>query len=86
MIGSAGASDVSGKSARAQEQEPEAVKGAQQDNTGSGWIVWLIVALVAGLGIFAFLSTGGKDAGHKFGRSFSEMTGGLFGKKPPRDD
>lgn len=86
VIGSAGASDVSGKSVRSQEQEPEAVQGAQQDNTGSSWIIWLIVALVAGLGVFAFLSTGGKGAGSKFGRSFSEMTGGLFGKKPPHDD
>jgi len=86
VIGSAGTSDASGKAARAQAQEPETVQGAQQDNTGSSWVIWLIVALIAGLGIFAFLSTGGKGAGSKLGRSFSEMTGGLFGKKPPRDD
>ena len=41
--------------------------------------------LVAGLGLFAFLSTGGRGGMSKFGRSLSEMTGGLFGKKPPRE-
>ena len=46
----------------------------------------LVVALVAGLGLFAFLSTGGRGGMSKFGRSLSEMTGGLFGKKPPRDE
>ena len=44
------------------------------------------VALVAGLGVFAFLSTGGRGGMSKWGRSLSEMTGGLFGKTPPRDE
>ena len=48
--------------------------------------MWLVVALVAGLGVFAFLSTGGRGGMSKWGRSLSEMTGGLFGKKPPRDE
>ena len=43
---------------------------------------WLLVALVLGLGLFALLSTGGNGAMGKWGRSFREMTGGLFGKKP----
>lgn len=83
VTGSAGASDAS---RRASNSAPaETIEGADQDNTGAGWIVWLVVALVAGLGLFAFLSTGGRGGGRKFGRSFSEMTGGLFGKKPPRE-
>lgn len=85
VTGSAGNSDVG----RTDKTEPrataEAVKGADQDNTGAGWVVWLVVALVVGLGIFAFLSTGGKGGGAKFGRSIREMTGGLVGKKPKDD-
>ncbi|NLO86109.1 MAG: hypothetical protein GX096_11900 [Clostridiales bacterium] len=90
ITGSAGASDVGGggnqKNAKAANvtAAPDAA-GAAESNKGSGAIVWLIIALVVGIGIFAFLSTGGKGGMHKFGRSFSEMSGGLFGKKPPRD-
>ena len=80
VTGSAGASDASRAPAS------ETVEGADQDNTGAGWAVWLVVALVAGLGVFAFLSTGGRGGMSKWGRSLSEMTGGLFGKKPPRDE
>ncbi len=76
VTGSAGTSDVSPRSSA------ESTEGASKSNKGSGAIVWLIVALVAGLGLFAFLSTGGKGGMRKFGRSFSEMTGGLIGKKP----
>ena len=79
VTGSAGASDASRAPAS------ETVEGADQDNNGAGWAVWLVVALVAGLGLFAFLSTGGRGGMSKFGRSLSEMTGGLFGKKPPRE-
>ena len=79
VTGSAGASDASRAPAS------ETVEGADQDNTGAGWAVWLVVALVVGLGVFAFLSTGGRGGMSKWGRSLSEMTGGLFGKKPPRE-
>ena len=79
VIGSAGASDAS------RTPSSETVEGADQDNTGAGWAVWLVVALVVGLGVFAFLSTGGRGGMSKWGRSLSEMTGGLFGKKPPRE-
>lgn len=84
VVGSAGASDVSSRKA-SENTEKEMVPPASEDNTGSGTAVWLIVALVAGLAIFAFLSTGGKGGMQRFSRSFSEMTGGLFGKKPPKD-
>lgn len=86
VTGSAGASDASGRAKASAEGTPDATEGMDQNNTGSGWIVWLIVALVVGLGIFAFLSTGGRGGMRKFGRSFSEMTGGFFGKKPPRGE
>lgn len=84
VIGSAGASDVSsGTSSSASEKGSPAP--AVEDNTGAGAAVWVIIALVASLAVFAFLSTGGKGGMQKFSRSFSEMTGGLFGKKPHDD-
>ena len=46
VTGSAGASDASRAPAS------ETVEGADQDNNGAGWAVWLVVALVAGLGLF----------------------------------
>lgn len=81
ISGSAGASDVSRGTPKT-ESTPQEGTPAVEDNTGSGWAVWLVIGLVVVLGIFAFLSTGGKGGASKFGRSFSEMTGGLFGKKP----
>lgn len=85
VVGSAGASDVSGKSKAETKDNVSEEKPAAEDNTGSSWIIWLVLALVAGLGLFAFLSTGGRGGMRKWGRSFSEMTGGLLGKKPPKD-
>ena len=85
VVGSAGTSDVSPKSVAKSDDNSQQQYPANEDNTGSGWIVWLILALIGGLGIFAFLSTGGKGGMHKWSRSFSEMTGGLFGKKPRND-
>jgi len=84
VIGSAGTSDVSSR--KQSSEEPNPSTPAVSDQTGSGWIIWLIIGLVAGLGVFAFLSTGGKGGLRKWGRSFSEMTGGLFGKKPRNDE
>lgn len=84
VVGSAGASDVRGSASEPRE-ETQAETPAVEDNTGSSWAIWLIVALVVGIGLFAFLSTGGRGGMNKFGRSFSEMTGGLFGKKPKKD-
>lgn len=81
VIGSAGASDVSRSSQSKEEKSAEEVPPASKDQTGSGWIVWLIIILVGGLGVFAFLSTGGKGGMAKWRRSFSEMTGGLFRRR-----
>ncbi len=78
VTGSAGSSDVSGGTSAQTENG-----GASTDNKGSGsGIVWLVVALVGGLLVFALVAGGGTG---KFKRSFSEMTGGLVGKKPPRE-
>ena len=83
ITGSAGSSDVSSRTTSA--PSPQEEKPASEDNTGASWIIWLILALVGGLLLFAFLSGGTRAGGHKFGRSISEMTGGLFGKKPKKD-
>lgn len=80
ITGSAGGSDVRSSSKAAETQKPET--HVVESNEGAGTAIWVVVALIAGLGIFAFLSTGGKGGMQKFGRSFSEMTGGLFGRKP----
>ncbi len=86
IIGSAGTSDVSGRGAPEDGKQAETEKTAVQDQTGSSWSIWLVLALVIGLGVFAFLSTGGRGGMHKWKRSFSEMTGGLFGRKPRKDE
>ena len=78
VIGSAGTSDASRGTQSTQEKPAEAIAPATEDQTGSGWIIWLILILAGGLGLFAFLSTGGKGGMEKWRRSFSEMTGGLF--------
>lgn len=58
---------------------------AQNRSSFSG-IVWLIIAVVAGIILFALAQTGGgKSMGTKIGRNMREMTGGLFGKKPEDD-
>ena len=72
VTGSAGASDVSGS--KSAENVP-----ADQSNKGSGAAVWIILALLLGVGLFAFLSTGGRGGLGKWKDSLSEMTGGFFG-------
>ena len=80
VTGSAGASDIT--RGNPSEKASEETRPASEDSKGAGWSVWLILGLAGGLGLFAFLSTGGRGGMQKWGRSFSEMTGGLFGKKP----
>ncbi len=78
VTGSAGASDVSGSSGSSEDQ-------STTSNKGTGAIGWMVAALIGGLLLFAFLA-GGKEGGmSKFKRSISEMTGGLVGKKPPKE-
>lgn len=81
VIGSAGASDV--KSGTTNNMDEKAAASQEDNKAAGGGIIWMIVALVAGLLIFGFLASGsGKGGWRKFGRSVSEMTGGLVGKKP----
>ena len=56
---------------------------APQENKGTGkGLFFMILLFIAGAAIFAFVSTGKSGgAGHKFKRTFQEMTGGLFGGK-----
>ncbi len=81
VVGSAGASDISGINQTEEESQQSSEEAAVSDQNGSSWIIWLILSLILGLGIFAFLSTGGRRGMSKWKNSFSEMTGGLFGKK-----
>ncbi len=55
----------------------------QQESTGA-WtgVIWLVVAVVAGVAIFAFVSTGsGKGALEKWKGTFRELGGSVTGKK-----
>ena len=65
-----------GASARA-----EGAKGARGSAVarGVGWAVGLAILAAA---VYALISTGSlKDAWHKLGRTASEVSGGLFGKR-----
>ena len=56
-------------------------KSGTKENTG-GWTgtAWLVGFLILGALLYAILSTGnGRDALHKWKRTFQEMTGGFFG-------
>ena len=83
VVGSAGTTDVSGQGSRSAANADSVP--VVEDNTGSSWVIWLLLALAAGLGVYAFLSTGGKGGMQKWKRSFHEMTGGLFGRGNRRD-
>ena len=49
----------------------------------SGGVVFLVLSVIAGVIIFLLAQTGGgKAMKTKFTRNVSEITGGLFGKKP----
>ena len=57
---------------------------AVQSNKGvSGGMIFLVLSVIAGVIIFLLAQTGGgKAMKTKFTRNISELTGGLFGKKP----
>ena len=63
-------------------------KNASESSAGSGTgMLWLIVLALVGVAVFAFLATGtGKGMREKIVRNTSEITGGLLGKKPDKDD
>lgn len=66
----------------------EAPKQQQQKKNSSSMtgIVILIVVVVVGVLIFALAQTGGPGMKNKISRGVSEMTGGLMGKKPRKDN
>lgn len=72
-------------SAAANEPIAQTVReGEKAKNRGSAsGIIFLVVALIVGLLLFALLQTGGGSGmKRKLSRTASEVTGGLFGKKP----
>ncbi len=62
-----------------------AAKGGDQDKASQGagtGLIWLVIAVVIGVGVFAILQTGrGKEAWNKVKRSASELTLGTVGKR-----
>lgn len=85
VTGAAGAaSDVGTGNSSAGTNEYNAP--STEDNTGAGsGILWVVGVFVAGLVIFALIATGSKQGTmEKLKRNVSEMTGGLFGKKPQK--
>lgn len=76
-----------GKETSSAKSSSESGKATAQAGSGEAkgsmtGIVWLIIAVVAGVLIFALVQTGGgKAMKTRIGRGMSEMTGGLFGKK-----
>lgn len=85
--GTANASDTQSQSGAQKQTTATKAKNASESSAGSGkGIIWLIVLVLAGVAVFAFLSTGtGKGMKEKITRNTSEITGGLLGKKPPKD-
>lgn len=69
------------------EASGEGAKAEAAKTKGSvSGIAIMVVVIVVGAVIFLLAQTGGgKAMGKKFGRNVSEMTGGLFGRKPKDD-
>lgn len=88
VVGSAGRSDTTDNAPRDDRMtqgEPAPEPAEEPSGSGAG-IIWLVGLAVAGLVIFGFAATGsGRGAANKIGRNISEMTGGLLGKKPPKE-
>lgn len=87
VTGSAGAaSDVAPSNNNNAATNQDAGTPSTEDNVGSGsGILWVVGVFVAGLVIFALIATGSKQGTvNKLKRNVSEMTGGLFGKKPQK--
>lgn len=88
VVGSAGRSDAADNAPRDDritQGEPDPKPAEEPSGSGAG-IIWLVGLAVAGLVIFGFAATGsGRGAANKIGRNISEMTGGLLGKKPPKE-
>lgn len=91
VTGSAGVSDTRGSASDTQEGgitmgATDAPAASDAAASGKG-IIWLVVLLVIGLLVFGIVSTGSLKGGlHKAGRHLNEMTGGLVGEKPDKED
>lgn len=79
LYGAQTGSAKSSETASASKAEKKEAKGVM---SGIGWMIALVVV---GVLIFAFVQTGsGKGMTEKIGRGMSEITGGMFGKKPTK--
>ena len=77
LYGTQTGSAASGKSSSGQDAAVQSSKGV------SGGMIFLVLSVIAGVIIFLLAQTGGgKAMKTKFTRNISELTGGLFGKKP----
>ena len=89
VTGSAGASDVRSSPAEKGGITPGATDAPVSESSrgaGSG-LLWLVVIAVAALVIYGIVSTGSFKGGlHKVGRNINEMSGGLIGKNPDKED
>lgn len=86
VTGSAGAASDVGPSNNNTAPNQNTGTPAANNNAGAGsGILWVVGVFVAGLVIFALIATGSKQGTvDKLKRNVSEMTGGLFGKKPQK--
>jgi stage II sporulation protein P len=86
VTGSAGAASDVGPNNNTAANNQDTGTPSVDDNSGSGsGILWVVGVFVAGLVIFALIATGSKQGTvNKLKRNVSEMTGGLFGKKPQK--
>ena len=77
LYGTQTGSAASEKSSSGQDAAVQSSKGV------SGGMIFLVLSVIAGVIIFLLAQTGGgKAMKTKFTRNVSELTGGLFGKKP----
>ena len=77
LYGTQTGSAASEKSSSNQDAAVQSSKGV------SGGMIFLVLSVIAGVIIFLLAQTGGgKAMKTKFTRNVSELTGGLFGKKP----
>lgn len=77
LYGTQTGSAASEKSSSSQDAAVQSSKGV------SGGMIFLVLSVIAGVIIFLLAQTGGgKAMKTKFTRNVSELTGGLFGKKP----
>lgn len=65
---------------------PQTTPIVQQSKGAWSGIGWVLGIVVGGGLLFLLLTKGGRRFGSKVGRSVSELTGGLFGKKPEKKE